>query len=571
MISAVSVALFCSLSFQLIFMYTPPLLAFAHHPLAHDHRAQHIQRQIQLAITYASKHTAIDKLLHRVLRPRGHIHHFAVHDTAIARITHMPHDVQHPQHIIAQVESASARTSDQTCVHHFFDRAACPRGNFFDCPVSRHIFFLLFCTVHCFIYILPEPIHRQAEWLPQVLRVGVCACYTAHTSLGMADNYAVSQGVKTKLGTKLCKQLNSRSICAPNMGFCCLCIKIAPLSAITGVGDRCRLRHLDADVRAVCAAAAVPCLYSPRQCLIYFAIPLHKSMDAYTLPVWAILIKILRHHRRVGLRHADAVQHQPLRAQRRTYLIALVPGREYFDDVHGLSSLSLCDLVRFHIHSQPACLCRHSVLRDVNGVTADVRMDKLQDALVGFISGVRGYDIRRICNGQFNLTTTLDCLADISICSASGLTIGVGERQRKRDSVVIHILLDCLVLHGVGRCVRHGVVHGHAATTCNLAVHVSLCRSIVVFCVSRRFHAHQLCGPTLVSVGNVKCEVTASAHCRKSNTNSGVLTERRNDHIILNVRGDRTECVNVLARLKFLRGSQRLFRIQNSIGSAAIR
>ena len=53
--------------------------------------------------------------------------------------------------------------------------------------------------------------------------------------------------------------------------------------------------------------------------------------------------------------------------------------------------------------------------------------------------------------------------------------------------MVIHILLDCLVLHGVGRCVRHGVVHGHtAATTCNLAVHVSLCRSIVVRASARR-------------------------------------------------------------------------------------
>ena len=184
----------------------------------------------------------------------------------MSRIPHALHDIKHTHHIGGQVKIAATRASDKTFIHHFLDRATRPVRDFVNAVVSHNIFLLIVVgdAVHRIIYILPEPIHRQAEWLPQVLRVGVWACYTTHTSLGMADNDAISQGVKVKLGTKMCKKLHRSRVCAPNMGFGRRGVEIAPLGPITRVSDRCRLGHFHTDVRSVGTPATVPCLYSPR-------------------------------------------------------------------------------------------------------------------------------------------------------------------------------------------------------------------------------------------------------------------------------------------------------------------
>ena len=137
---------------------------------------------------------------------------------------------------------------------------------------------------------------------------GVCvrASDASCRALGVADNDAVLQRVERVLRAKLRKKLHGCGIRPAHVRLGRVRVKVAPARA-AGVDDGGRLGHLDADVRAVCATATVPCLYSPRQCLIHSAVALDKSMDADTLPVGSILIKILRHDGCIRLRAPNAM------------------------------------------------------------------------------------------------------------------------------------------------------------------------------------------------------------------------------------------------------------------------
>ena len=63
----------------------------------------------------------------------------------------------------------------------------------------------------------------------------MCAGDASCRALGVADNDAVSQWVKVKLGTKLCKKLNRCVICPAYMCLSCNGIEITPESDVEDV------------------------------------------------------------------------------------------------------------------------------------------------------------------------------------------------------------------------------------------------------------------------------------------------------------------------------------------------
>ena len=125
-------------------------------------------------------------------------------------------------------------------------------------------------------------------------------------ALGVADNDAVLQRIQRVLRAQLREKLHGCGIRPAHVRLGRVRVKVAPARA-AGVDDGGRLGHLDADVRSVRRAATVPCLYSPRQRLIYRAVALHKSMDANRLAVGPVLIVILRHDGRIRLRAPNAM------------------------------------------------------------------------------------------------------------------------------------------------------------------------------------------------------------------------------------------------------------------------
>ena len=207
-----------------------------------------------------------------------------------------------------------------------FERAAvdeplrllpCPCGHFCHGVVACHV---------CFPPPLPwprpsprrrrrgEPVHGEAHavGVPQICRVRVVAGHAAAVPLRVADDDAVGQRVQPVNPAQARKQRHGGAIRARN------------LLGRLGVGHaRARLRHFDADVRAVGRAPAVPAAHLPRQRLVHRAVCLYERVHAHALPARLVLVKVPRQHGGARLRRADAVQHQALRRQRCTRLIAL--------------------------------------------------------------------------------------------------------------------------------------------------------------------------------------------------------------------------------------------------------
>lgn len=71
-----------------------------------------------------------------------------------------------------------------------------------------------------------------------------------------------------------------------------------------------------------------------RHDLIYHTVRLYKRVYANRRAARLVLVKAAREHSRTRLWTANAMQHQPLRAQRRTYLIALILGCKCCDYIN---------------------------------------------------------------------------------------------------------------------------------------------------------------------------------------------------------------------------------------------
>ena len=148
----------------------------------------------------------------------------------------------------------------------------------------------------------------------------------------MADNDAIGQRVERVLLAQLRKQLHRRCIRPAHVRLGRGRVKVAPARA-AGVDDARGLRHLDTDVGLVGAAPAVPRTQVVRQRVVVRAVALHKAVHAHALAVRLIRVISVCHDRRVGLRAADAMQHDALRMQRDSRLIAFVGRHDGLHDV----------------------------------------------------------------------------------------------------------------------------------------------------------------------------------------------------------------------------------------------
>ena len=189
--------------------------------------------------------------------------------------------------------------------------------------------------------ILPEPIHRQAVYIPEVFRVGVIAGNAAPAPFGVGNDDACLHGVESVFLAKMGEQFDGGFIGAENMRFRAGAVAGLLPSCAARISDGRWLRHLHADVCVVAVPAAVAAPEIPGKALNDPAW-LKRRMDGDFFPR---LIPGIGEHLRLWLGASDAVKHDAERAaclERRVtavqlvdvVFVAVVVGAELLCEVH---------------------------------------------------------------------------------------------------------------------------------------------------------------------------------------------------------------------------------------------